>query len=92
MFVAVTVDRTSRKVTHYLDGASVGHQVINDLPMLRIGDAEIGNWTDTRGDRNPMRSLNGSLDEFIVFDRALDASEVGALYQAGRPDLTVVGL
>lgn len=81
--LAVTVDRESGEVTHYLDGRSVAAEVRKDLPLLRLGAAEIGNW-NSEGKQQPLRSLNGTIDEFVILKRVLSPTEIEEIYQAGR--------
>ncbi|MEM6278847.1 MAG: LamG-like jellyroll fold domain-containing protein [Verrucomicrobiota bacterium] len=85
--LATTLDRKEEQVVHYIDGKPVLVDNRDDLPPLRIGGAEIGNWRPSKvGEESasPIRSLNGRLDEFMVLKRALTATEVAALYEAGR--------
>ena len=82
-----TLDRNAEQAIHYVDGEAVIVDARNDLPPLKIGAAEIGNWQPVRQintKHNPLRSLNGRIDEFMILKRALTASEVAALYEAGR--------
>tara|TARA_R110002095_G_scaffold51813_3_gene45226 strand:+ start:2392 stop:4038 length:1647 start_codon:yes stop_codon:yes gene_type:complete len=84
----VTVyDHQNREVVHYLDGLPVSHhQIENPIPLV-IGDAEIGNWRpQEHTGEHTIRSLNGRLDEFALFGRALSAEEVLQLYQSGKPN------
>lgn len=85
--LATTLDHQSGRVVHYIDGEAVMVDEREDLLPLRIGGAEIGNWQPKVGENrssNPIRSLNGRIDEFMVLKRALSATEVAALYEAGR--------
>ncbi|MEQ1841490.1 MAG: LamG domain-containing protein, partial [Verrucomicrobiales bacterium] len=88
MHLAVTVDGSSQKgrIVHYLDGRPIAN-VSSDkpLPPLRIGDAEIGNWQH-QDKGNPIRSLNGRIDDFFILSRVLSAEEIQAIYQAGLPN------
>jgi hypothetical protein len=53
---------------------------------LHIGDAELGNWNiATHRNNCPIRFLNGCMDEFMMFSRALDTEEIARLYEQGRP-------
>jgi Concanavalin A-like lectin/glucanases superfamily len=87
--VAVTVDRSSSSCgtacgTFYLDGNAVStfdpsaydNLTLNSagVPLL-IGTQETGLGGD--------EFFNGGLDELEIFNRALNATEVQALYQAG---------
>jgi hypothetical protein len=86
LHMAVVYDRDAGKVTHYLNGQTVAEVPIEfDIP-LHIGDAELGNWNiATHRNNSPIRFLNGCMDEFLMFSRALDADEIARLYEQGRP-------
>ncbi len=86
LHLAVVYDSDAGKVTHYLDGQAVAEVPIEfDIP-LHIGDAELGNWNiATHRNNCPIRFLNGCMDEFMMFSRALDADEITRLYAQGRP-------
>lgn len=82
--VAVVIDESV--VTMYLNGRLVRTQTI--VPVaFSIGSARLGNWnpldTPTLA---PNRPLRGDIDEFLLFDRALNAQEIAAIYEAGRPE------
>lgn len=81
--LAVVIDGVSHHVAHYVDGQQVSeHDLKFDIP-LGFGRAEIGNWNPTRRrDGAPIRSLNGRMDELLVFRRALSAAEVRGLSQS----------
>jgi hypothetical protein len=53
--------------------------------MLRIGAAEIGNWVPQDLKDYRIRSLNGRIDEFIVFDAPLSSEELRRIYESGKP-------
>ncbi len=86
LHLAVTMDRDAGVVRHYLDGELVSEHRDLELPPLRIGDAEIGNWQalTTSEKSHPIRSFNGRMDELMVFDRALDAGEIARLHSSHR--------
>jgi hypothetical protein len=88
LHLAVVYDRDGEHVTHYVDGRPVAQvPLLFDVP-LRIGEAELGNWNiATHRNRSPIRYLNGCMDEFLLFSRALDDREVEQLYNQGRPPL-----
>jgi hypothetical protein len=83
--LAVVYDSQNGQVTHYLDGQPVAQAEVEfDIP-LRVGDAEIGNWNiDTHRNQTPIRFLNGSMDEFMMFSRGLSDQEVERLYTRGH--------
>jgi hypothetical protein len=84
--VAVVYDGDARQVTHYLDGEPVGRRaLIFDTP-LRIGNADLGNWSPgTWSSIYPVRHFSGLMDEFTLFGRAVPEEEVRHLAEQGRP-------
>jgi ferric-dicitrate binding protein FerR (iron transport regulator) len=84
--LALVYDRSARLVTHFVDGhAIVQEPMLLDTP-LRLGNAEIGNWTVTsHRTRQPIRNFNGCIDEFMLFSRSLSAPEIEQLYEKSRP-------
>lgn len=84
--LAVTYDRRRGQVAHYLNGNQVSMETIPEhatVPVVHIGSASIANWADPmyRTDEEfTCRNLNGAIDEFLIFDGALTASDVARLY------------
>lgn len=88
MHLVTTVETApgAGRIVHYLDGEPVAEIAVDrPMPPLRIGDAEIGNW-QAQGRGEPIRSLNGRVDEFLVLKRALRPGEVAELHRAGHPN------
>ncbi|MBA2113257.1 LamG-like jellyroll fold domain-containing protein [Bremerella alba] len=95
----VTVfDPNLGRVFHYLDGKLILNAPIETgregdfraptetLDKLRIGYAELGNWRrKDPGEPYSIRSLNGRMDEFAVYSRALSETEVVRLFEIGKP-------
>ena len=78
------------KVTHYLNGELLSREAIPEeylVEPVTIGNASIGNWGDPIRDepRFAVRNLNGSMDEFALFEAALSADEITELYDHGKP-------
>lgn len=89
LHLAVAVDGKSGRVVHYVNGVPVSRHALKVGPPYRIGPAELGNWNAPSGpDPAPalIRNLSGSLDEFVLFSRALTDAELHELYLNGRPD------
>jgi hypothetical protein len=86
MHLGLVYDGAGRTVRHYVDGHQISEQPTQfDIP-LRIGEAEIGNWNLAAHRNNtPIRFLHGALDDFMLFTRPLDGSEIERLYSQGRP-------
>lgn len=86
MHLAAVYDPKDRVVTHYIDGKVVSRERIQSAAPLVIGSAELGNWgVPVTGDPDPTRSLNGRIDEFILFRRALRTAEIRGIYEEGKP-------
>lgn len=87
IFLVTVYDHQKREVVHYLDGVAVSHHKIENPIPLVIGPAEIGNWRpQEHTGAHSIRSLNGRLDEFALFGRALSPEEILQLYQSGKPN------
>ncbi len=72
----------------FVNGREVVRQKVHGESRASIGWADLGNWSypDPADPAHaPVRNLNGRIDEFIVFDQALDADEVRAMYEVGKP-------
>ena len=85
VYLATVYDGPAGVVTHYLDGRPVSHEKILGQQTLRLGPTAIGNWSEYTGPANQARTLNGLLDEFVIFSRPLGADEIRAMYEAGKP-------
>jgi ferric-dicitrate binding protein FerR (iron transport regulator) len=86
MQLAVVYDKNARQVTHYVDGRPISrHPLQFDVP-LRIGRAEMGNWSPTGfPDARPIRNFVGRMDELLLYSRPLTDADVARLYEQGRP-------
>lgn len=77
------------KITTYVNGRAVKTGKVARNDRANIGWANIGNWTGPIPPSDPselrVRNLNGRIDEFIIFDSALDADEVRSIYEVGKP-------
>ncbi len=76
--------------THYVNGEAISQDRIPEhykVDVVKIGNASIGNWNEpTRADPQfALRNLNGAIDEFAIFNEALESAEIVRLYQQGRP-------
>lgn len=90
--LAVTADRGDGTqpgtIVHYVDGRPLliqdGTQMHKALPKMRIGQADLGNWSDPIW-TDAIRTLNGRIDEFAIYKAALSAEEIQQIYQQGKP-------
>lgn len=88
LHLAVTLDSATKRVIHYVNGLPVNEKTLKIAPPFRIGPAELGNWNAKGFPKNDpfmIRNFSGAMDELCVFNRALDASEIHALYSQGKP-------
>ena len=72
-------------MSHYVDGTEVCREEVRIPTKLRIGPAEIGNWVPQDLLDYRIRSLNGRVDEFILFARPLTKEQIQEIYAAGKP-------
>ena len=84
--LACVYDRESGTVAHYVDGHRVSTEAIRKDTMLRFGAAELGNWVPEIYKNYRVRSLNGRIDEFVVFKTALSEKEIYKMYEVGQPN------
>ena len=83
--LACVYDGASKRVAHYVDGRPVAVFPIVRETAIRFGPAEVGNWVSDGFVNHTVRSLNGRIDELIVYKRPLNNDEVEQLYVEGRP-------
>ncbi|MBS1958893.1 MAG: LamG domain-containing protein [Bdellovibrionales bacterium] len=77
-FVAGTYDGTTTKI--YVNGVMTNSRVVG-------GPIQVSDDPFAIGSADSTEFLNGSVDEVSVWNRALDASEIMALYQRGAMQL-----
>jgi hypothetical protein len=79
-------DGRARAMVHYIDGREVSRRETPRGVTVRLGWAEIGNWNSPLpGGGDPIRNLNGRMDEFILFNQPLEAKEIQAMVEIGKP-------
>ena len=84
--LAVVFDPVAKEVRHYANGELVARLPVKTVFPLHLSMAELGNWNDGHADRVAIRHLSGAMDEFALYSRALGNGEIGAMFEAGRPD------
>ena len=84
--LCTVVDREAHEVVHYMDGRPIIHLAMRFDTTLRLGAVELGNWgVPVQRDVYTIRNLNGRMDEFVLFGKALGADEIRGLYEVGAP-------
>jgi hypothetical protein len=89
LHLAVVLDGNAKRVAHYVNGHPVSEHALRVDGPFHIGDAELGNWNGQgfpKDDAFMIRNFSGAMDEFCLFTRALDATEIRALYAEGKPE------
>ena len=84
--LATVYDQQSGSVAHYVDGHRVSTEAIRKDSKLRFGAAELGNWVPEIYKDYRVRSLNGRIDEFVVFKTALTEQQIYKMYEVGQPN------
>jgi hypothetical protein len=80
-------DGLNGKVCHYLNGQKVSESAVTKGIRLRVGSADIGNWTPRIAQAShAVRNFNGRIDELLLFSRALKPEEVRRHFEWGDPD------
>ncbi|QDU75865.1 FecR protein [Bremerella volcania] len=78
--LASVIDLDQRKVTHYLDGVEVGQQRVQSvIGKVSLGECTLGAWAPGAEPETDDRSLNGDLDDVMIWNRALDAEQIRSL-------------
>jgi hypothetical protein len=87
LHLAVTIDSSTKRVIHYVNGVPVDEEALRIAAPFRIGPAELGNW-NAKGfpEKDPfmIRNFSGAMDEFCIFSRALSGREIRSLYLQGK--------
>ena len=87
-FLASTVNTKENRVTHYVNGQPVGFSggtnMEKPLRKLRIGKADLGNWTDPIW-AQAIRTLNGRIDEFAIYRAELAPDEIAEIFAHEKP-------
>jgi hypothetical protein len=80
--VALTYDKASGVATLYCNGSVVLQQVLGSFTPQTTFDIYLGKRPLTRGETFSSGSLTfaGLLDEAAIYNRALSASEIQAIY------------
>jgi hypothetical protein len=86
--LATVFDPRNERMTTFVNGKVVAERSVRSDRRANIGWANIGNWSNpppTDPADLLVRNLNGRIDEFIVFNHALDDLEIRSIYEVGNP-------
>lgn len=87
--LAVTWDTNKRQARLYCDGKRLSASRINNQTKFisptkyQFGNSQIGSWISDRNLKET-RSLQGRVDEVMIFNHALSDEEMENLYHAGK--------
>ena len=84
MHVSTTFDPVSRMVTHYVNGRSFSREKIVTAVPLYFGSSLLGNFSKNSLVKSK-RSMQGKIDEFVLFKEAFDEDAVRRLFEIGCP-------
>lgn len=83
--LAMVYDANNKVIHQYLNGTLIDSGEIVKPQTITLGNSEIGNWNHHRKDGKDIRSLNGRMDEFLIFSSALHPDEIKNIYEQGKP-------
>ncbi|MCH2206159.1 MAG: hypothetical protein MK132_09860 [Lentisphaerales bacterium] len=86
LHIATVYDPDKKEITHYLDGREVHKGKVSKTHPIKLGKADIGNWTSNQRNDHSLRSLKSTLGEFIIFSSALGGKEIREIYEKGLPE------
>mgnify|MGYP000647937685 CR=1 FL=1 len=84
MHIATTYDPASKLVSHYVNGRSFSREKIDYPVPLFFGPSLLGNFS-SNSNRKTNRSMQGKIDEFVLFETAYEESEIRRLFEVGCP-------
>jgi len=68
-------------VSHYLDGKLIySRKIPQAIPTLTLGNCCVGNWVPSPEDLADDRTLGGSVDDLLIWNRLLGADEIHSLF------------
>lgn len=77
-------DGPNAKVIHYRDGVEIGVVKLKKVVPLKIGNANLGNWTTNNDKPSSIRNFNGRMDDFSIYSKVLGPEDVNKLYLEGK--------
>ena len=82
--ITTTIDLERQIASHYVDGDLIKTlRIKQSIPSLCIGKCTLGGWKSNPW-KEEDRSLNGAIDQVLVWKRFLTAEEVQQLYESSR--------
>ena len=82
--VATTLDSNSRMIRHYVNGRSFSHEKLSELVPLNFEKSLLGH-SSSMDKPSKGAAFRGSIDEFVIFEKAHDEESIRRIYEIGRP-------
>jgi hypothetical protein len=82
--VATTYNADDKMISHYVNGRSFSREKLIDPVILTFPKAMLGHSSSMPG-ANSGVALNGSIDEFGIFEGVYDEEKIRRIYEIGRP-------
>ena len=84
MHLATSFDATEKWVNHFVNGRSFSREKIGFADQISLRKGLLGHTQAFRG-YNPNVALDGSIDEFAIFNCAWSEEQIRELYEIGAP-------
>jgi hypothetical protein len=84
MHVATTYDLGSKRVSHYANGRPFSHEQIKGSMPISFANSQLGHLGKNSAFSKDI-VLNGSVDEFVVFNIASPEADIRRMYEIGCP-------
>ncbi len=84
MHVSTTFDPVAKMVSHYVNGRSFSREKIVSETPLHFGSCLLGKFSK-HSLVKPKRSIQGKIDEFVLFQEAYDEIAIRRLFEIGCP-------
>ncbi|RFC46876.1 MAG: ferric-dicitrate binding protein FerR, regulates iron transport through sigma-19 [Verrucomicrobia bacterium] len=81
-FLATSYDADRGTVEHSINGRNIGRSLLEKAPSLRIGVADIANWTSPSPED---AHFEGVIDELMIFSVPLTEDQLVGIARTGRP-------
>jgi len=82
--LATSFDANKKWVSHFVNGRSFSREKIGFADQISLKKGLLGHTQAFRG-YNPNVALEGSIDEFVIFNSAWTEEQIRELYEVGAP-------
>ena len=82
--LVIQLDGSGYHSTTFLDGVSAETRKLNHFPLVRKTGLHLGNAYSKKS-KKFFRNFGGSIDELVLWYRALSSTEIAQLYEQGTP-------